>query len=79
MAMEPCPGERRGGLVLSDYYVHVKRTGPFQSKWEWRILRRSKEIDVGIYGKGFATEEAARRQGEAALEKLLADLETSGA
>jgi len=60
---------------MSDYYVHVKRTGPFQSKWEWRILRRSKEIDVGIYGKGFATETAARRHGAVALKKLLADLE----
>jgi len=62
---------------MSDYCVHVKRTGPFQSDWEWRILRRSKQIDVGIYGKAFATEAAARRQGEIALKKFLADLAKS--
>jgi hypothetical protein len=60
-------------MSKTDYYVHIKRTGPFQSKWEWRILRRSKEIDVGIYARGFATAEAARRSGEIALKKLLAN------
>jgi hypothetical protein len=60
-------------MTKSDFYVHVKRTGPFQSRWQWVILRRSKEIDIGIYGKGFATAEAARRNGEVALEKFLAE------
>jgi len=79
VVLNSCHASERRGLGLSDYYVHVKRTGPFQSKWEWRILRRSKEIDVGLFGKGFATEAEARRHGAVALTKFLADLETSGA
>jgi len=62
---------------MSDYYVHVKRTGPSQSQWEWRILRRSKEIDIGIYGRGFATEADAQRYGAIALKKFLTGLEKS--
>ena len=54
--------------------MHIKRTGNLRSEWEWRILQRSKEIGVGLYGRGFATAEAARRNGESALEKFLADL-----
>jgi hypothetical protein len=57
---------------VSDYYVHVKREGRARNKWEWRILRRSKEIGVGLYGRGFATAEAARLHGEVALKKFLA-------
>jgi hypothetical protein len=38
------------------------------------MLRRSKQIGVGLYGKGFATEADARGQDEIALKKLLADL-----
>lgn len=60
-------------MKASDYYVHVKRAGPLHLKWEWRILQRSKEIGVGLYGRGFATAEAARRNGEVALKKFLAD------
>ena len=61
-------------MSKSDYYVHIKRmSAPFQFKWEWRILRRSKDIDVGIYGAGFSTPEGARRSGKVALEKFLAD------
>jgi hypothetical protein len=59
---------------VSDYYVHVKRAGHTRKQWEWRILQRSKEIGVGLYGRGFATAEAARASGERALEKFLANL-----
>jgi hypothetical protein len=58
---------------VSDYYVHVKRAGHSQTHWEWRILQRSKQIGIGLYGKGFVTADAARRSGEAALKKFLAD------
>ena len=68
-------GERKPPAVSkSDYYVHIKRmSAPFRFKWEWRILRRSKDIDVGIYGAGFSTPEGARRSGKVALEKFLSD------
>ena len=58
---------------MSDYYVHVKRAGHSRNKWEWRILQRSKEIGIGLYGRGYATAEAARINGQIALEKFLAD------
>ena len=56
---------------MSDYYLHVERTRNCISQWEWRILQRSRGI--GRCGTGFTTEEAARRYGEVALEKFLAD------
>jgi len=40
--------------TVSDYYVHVKRTGHFRhsrSRWEWRILRRSKQIGIGFMAR----------------------------
>jgi len=68
------PRHQQGSGIVSDYYVHIKRMGNLRSEWEWRILQRSKEIGVGLYGRGFATAEAARRNGESTLEKFLADL-----
>ena len=59
---------------MSDYIVSVKRTQNCLSQWEWRILQRSKDFGVGLYGvgTGFSTEGAARSNGEVALQKVLA-------
>src|SRR5215467_10423695 len=59
------------GDCVSDYHLHVERTRNCLSQWEWRILQRSRGI--GRCGTGFTTEEAARRYGEIALQKFIAD------
>lgn len=59
---------------MRDYYVSVRKTGVFNSEWEWRILRRSRPVGPRLAGKGFAaTAGAAHTQGKLALKKFLAE------
>jgi hypothetical protein len=62
------------GFDDSDYSVVVKNRGLPPSPWKWEIYRAGKSNPIGRSPSFFRTMAAANKAGKAALNRLLAEL-----